>query len=104
MYHRSEAIVVEALNSEADPTRLTVGPAESTGGLPVEAGGVQTRRLDDGDDEILDAPRPTPMAERLEEGSRVGRFVVLERVGAGGRGWCSAHTTLGSAARSRSSA
>jgi eukaryotic-like serine/threonine-protein kinase len=86
MYHRSEAIVVEALNSEADPTRLTVGPAESTGGLPVEAGGVQTRRLDDGDDEILDAPRPTPMAERLEEGSRVGRFVVLERVGAGGMG------------------
>jgi tetratricopeptide (TPR) repeat protein len=78
--------VVEAHESDAEEeTRVTLGPAESTGGLPVAGLGLETRRLDV-DDELVDAPRPTPIAERLEEGSRVGRFVVLERVGAGGMG------------------
>ena len=78
---------VDARNDDAfEETRQTVGSAESTGGLPVAAWGDEpTRRIAAGE-EPADVPRPPPVAERLDEGSRVGRFMVLERVGAGGMG------------------
>ncbi len=64
---------------ESDPeqdTRVTAGPAASKRALPWEVSGSTT----------LDAPRSSPMADGLEEGSLVGRFVVLERIGAGSMG------------------
>jgi eukaryotic-like serine/threonine-protein kinase len=79
--------VVEALENGADEeTRQTGAPSESTGGMPVEAWGDEPTRRLDARAEPANVPRQAPIAERLEEGSRVGRFMVLERVGAGGMG------------------
>ncbi|MCX4245386.1 serine/threonine-protein kinase [Paraliomyxa miuraensis] len=87
-------------SSDADEeTRATVGSSEpmsaneSTGGLPVDRWGDETKRL--ADDDVPMSPLPSPrlpsprlpsVVERLEESLRIGRFSVIEKIGAGGMG------------------